>query len=159
MAVSIDLSQRRRAGLVMIAVALALLTKVPAHALYASRLLPTFVVFGAGAGFTLTTVTTFGMSGATDADAGVVSGAFNTMQQVGAALGVALLTSLAASRTGGGTSAQALTSGYRLAFAVAAMLACAALAVAALALRERRPSRKDTAQAATWPSVSATDRR
>lgn len=147
------------AGLVMIAVALAPLTKVPVHALYASRLLPTFVVFGVGAGFTLTTVTALGMSGATDADAGVVSGAFNTMQQVGAALGVALLTSLAASRTGGGTSAQALTSGYRLAFAVAAMLACASLAVAALVLRERRPSRKDTAQAATGPSVSAADRR
>ncbi len=89
------------AGLVMITVALALLTQVPAHAAYATDLLPVFLLFGVGGGLTLPAVTTLGMSGATDADAGVISGVFNTMQQVGGALGVALLTALAASRTGG----------------------------------------------------------
>jgi hypothetical protein len=80
------------------------------------------------------------MSGATDADAGVISGAFNTVQQVGGALGLALLTALAASRTGAGTSAQALTSGYHLAWAVGAVLGGVSIVVAAIALRERRPS-------------------
>jgi len=133
------------AGLVMITASLALLTQVPADAAYATRLLPLFIVFGIGGGLTLPAVTALGMSGATDADAGVISGAFNTVQQVGGALGLALLTALAASRTGGGTSAQALTSGYHLAWMAGAVLGGASVAVAAIALRERRPSATDTA--------------
>jgi MFS family permease len=101
-------------------------------------LLPPLVLFGLGAGLTLPAVTGLGMAGATDADAGVISGAFNTTQQVGAALGVALLTTLATWRTGGGTSAQALTSGYQLALAAGAGLGAASIAVAALMLRPRR---------------------
>jgi EmrB/QacA subfamily drug resistance transporter len=131
-------------GLVMITAALALLTQVPAHAAYATDLLPVFVLFGIGGGLTLPAVTTLGMSGATDADAGVISGAFNTVQQVGGALGLAMLTALAASRTGAGTSAQALTSGYHLAWAAGALLGGASIVVAAIALRERRPSATDT---------------
>jgi predicted MFS family arabinose efflux permease len=77
------------AGLVMITAALALLTQLPAHAGYAARLLPALALFGLGAGLTLPAVTTLGMSGATDADAGVISGVFNTAQQVGAGLGAA----------------------------------------------------------------------
>ena len=127
------------AGLVMITAALALLTQVPAGAAYATRLLPVFVLFGIGGGLTLPALTTLGMSGATDADAGVLSGVFNTVQQAGGALGLATLTALAASRTGAGTSAQALTSGYHLAWAAGALLGGASVLVAAIALRERRP--------------------
>ena len=123
------------AGLVMITAALALLTQVPAHAGYAAVLLPLFVLFGIGGGLTLPAVTTLGMSGATDADAGVISGVFNTVQQVGGALGLALLTALAASRTGTGTSAQALTSGYHLAWTAGAVLGGVSIVVAAIALR------------------------
>jgi predicted MFS family arabinose efflux permease len=125
-------------GLVMITAALALLTQLPAHAGYATRLLPPLVLFGLGAGLTLPAVTALGMASATDADAGVISGVFNTTQQVGAALGVALLTTLATWRTGGGTSAQALTSGYQLALAAGAGLGAASIAVAAVLLRPRR---------------------
>jgi EmrB/QacA subfamily drug resistance transporter len=128
------------AGLIMITAALALLTQVPAHAGYAAVLLPLFVLFGIGGGLTLPAVTALGMSGATDADAGVISGVFNTVQQVGGALGLALLTALAASRTGTGTSAQALTSGYHLAWTAGAVLGGVSIVVAAIALRERRPS-------------------
>jgi EmrB/QacA subfamily drug resistance transporter len=126
------------AGLVMITAALALLTQLPAHAGYAARLLPPLVLFGLGAGLTLPAVTALGMAGATDADAGVISGVFNTAQQVGGALGVALLTTLATWRTGSGTSAQALTSGYQLALAAGAGLGAASIAVAAVMLRPRR---------------------
>ena len=126
------------AGLAMITAALALLTGVPAHAGYAARLLPPLVLFGIGAGLTLPAVTSLGMSDATDADAGVISGVFNTAQQVGGALGVALLTTLATWRAGGGAAAQALTSGYQLAFAAGAGLGAASIAVAAVLLRPRR---------------------
>jgi EmrB/QacA subfamily drug resistance transporter len=128
------------AGLVVITVALALLTRVPAHAAYPSQLLPVLVLFGVGAGLTLPSVTSLGMSGATDADSGVLSGVFNTTQQVGGALGLALLTTLAASRAGTAPTAQALDAGYHLAWTAGTILAGASLAVATIALR---PPRQD----------------
>ena len=79
------------------------------------------------------------MSGATDADAGVISGVFNTAQQVGGALGLAVLTTLAASRTGPSHTAQALTNGYHLAWEAGAILGAASIAVAVIALRQQAP--------------------
>jgi EmrB/QacA subfamily drug resistance transporter len=70
-------------GLVMIAAALAALTQIPAHAQYVTWLLPALVLFGAGGGLTLPAVAALGMADATDTDAGVISGMFNTAQQVG----------------------------------------------------------------------------
>jgi MFS family permease len=138
-------------GLVMITAALALLTQIPAHADYATSLLPLLVVFGLGGGLTLPAVTTLGMAGATDADAGLVSGVFNTAQQVGGALGLALLTTLAAARTATSPApqtAQALTSGYHLAWAVGAVLGAAAIAVAVIALRSPRRRQPDVTRLA-----------
>jgi MFS family permease len=96
------------------------------------------VLFGLGGGLTLPAVTTLGMSAATDADAGVVSGVFNTAQQVGGSLGVAVLTTLAATRTGSSRTAQALTDGYHLAWEVGTGLGAASIVVAAIALRPQR---------------------
>jgi ABC-type xylose transport system permease subunit len=76
----------------------------------------------------------------------VVSGVFNTAQQVGGALGLALLTALAAGRTGTSPvpqTAQALTSGYHLAWAAGAVLGVAAIAVAVIALRSPRRRQRD----------------
>jgi EmrB/QacA subfamily drug resistance transporter len=148
-------------GLVMIAAALALLTQVPAHAAYAPRLLPLLALFGLGAGLTLPSVTSLGMSGATDADSGVLSGVFNTAQQVGGALGLAVLTTLAASRTGTAPTAQALTSGYHLAWTAGALLAGASIVVAAIALRQpggpgRRQARDRSAGNQAESNVSTT---
>ena len=92
---------------------------------------------------------TLAMSGAADSDAGVASGLVNTTQQVGAALGVAVLSTLAAAQTGhllaaGRPAAEALTGGYHVAFGTGAVLAAAALVLAAAVLRpagNRRPAR------------------
>jgi hypothetical protein len=78
------------------------------------------------------------MSAASDSDAGVTSGLVNTTQQVGAALGVAVLSTLAASRatrllTAGAGTRAALTEGYRLAFGVGAGLALTAVLIATVA--------------------------
>jgi len=147
------------AGLVMITAALALLTQVPARAAYATDVLPLLVLFGLGGGLTLPAVTTLGMSGATDADAGLVSGVFNTSQQVGGALGLALLTTLAASRTGSSQTAQTLTAGYHLAWETGAFLGLAAISVAVVALRRPRSERRehpqpDAARAPRRPDAS-----
>ena len=127
-------------GLLLIAVALALLARVPVHASYPAHLLGPLVLFGAGGGLTLPALASLAMSGATQSDAGLASGLFSTTQQIGAALGVAVLSTLAAARTAsleatGQGSASALTSGYRLAFATGAGLAVAAVIAVAILLR------------------------
>jgi EmrB/QacA subfamily drug resistance transporter len=129
------------AGLAPIAAGFALLTRLPAagSGVYPAGLLPTMLLTG-GFGLAFPAMITLAMSGASDADTGVASGLVNTTQQVGAALGVAVLSTLAASRTGdllasGRPAAVALTGGYHLAFGVGAGLAAAALVLAAVVLR------------------------
>ncbi|MEV8631478.1 MFS transporter [Streptosporangium sp. NPDC051023] len=135
------------AGLVLLIGVLGLLARVPVHANYLVDLLPVMLL-AAGFGLALPALTTLGMSGAGDGDAGLASGLFNTTQQVGMALGVAVLSTLAASRTegllaDGESQAVALTGGYRLAFAVGAGLITVAFAVAFFMLR--RPARESVA--------------
>ncbi|WP_084961311.1 MFS transporter [Thermoactinospora rubra] len=132
------------AGLALLLAAMGWLTRVPVDASYVTDLLPVMVLI-AGGGLVLPALTTLGMSGAGADDAGLASGLFNTTQQIGMALGVAVLSTLAASRTGellagGASQAAALTGGYRLAFAVAAGLLATAFVVALVVLR--RPERQ-----------------
>ncbi|MET9490355.1 MFS transporter [Nocardia sp. NPDC006630] len=127
------------AGLVLLLAGMLWLTRLPVHAAYVPDLLPMMVLI-AGGGLALPALTGLGMSGAAADDAGLASGLFNTTQQVGMAIGVAVLSTLAASRTGnqlaaGASEAAALTGGYRLAFAVAAGLLATALVVAVTVLR------------------------
>ncbi|MEU8174203.1 MFS transporter [Microbispora hainanensis] len=136
-------------GLVLLIGAMAWLTRVPVDAHYVTDLLPVMVLI-MGAGLVLPALTALGMSDARSDDAGLVSGFFNTTQQVGMAAGVALLSTLAASRTegllaGGASEAVALTGGYRLAFTVSLALLVSAFVVAYVVLR--RP-RADVEQAA-----------
>ncbi|MGW5259414.1 MFS transporter [Microbispora sp. NPDC004025] len=137
-------------GLALLIGAMAWLTRVPVDARYVTDLLPVMVLI-MGGGLVLPALTTLGMSGARSDDAGLVSGFFNTTQQVGMAVGVALLSTLAATRTqgllaGGAGEAVALTGGYRLAFTVSLALLISAFAVALVVLR--RPRADDVRQAA-----------
>ncbi|GLX06464.1 MFS transporter [Microbispora sp. NBRC 16548] len=129
-------------GLVLLIGAMAWLTRVPVDARYVTDLLPVMVLI-MGGGLVLPALTALGMSGARSDDAGLVSGFFNTTQQVGMAVGVALLSTLAASRTegllaGGASEAVALTGGYRLAFTVSLVLLVSALVAAYVVLRRPR---------------------
>ncbi|MFG2902878.1 MFS transporter [Streptomyces zaomyceticus] len=127
------------AGLVLLLGVLGLLTRVPVHASYVTDLLPVMLL-AAGFGLALPALTSLAMSGAEEKDAGLASGLFNTTQQIGMALGIAVLSTLAATRTesltaAGRPSAEALTGGYHLAFAVGAGLLLVALAIAFTVLR------------------------
>jgi EmrB/QacA subfamily drug resistance transporter len=127
------------AGLVLLLGALGWLTRLPADARFVPDLLPVMLLI-AGGGLALPAITGLGMSGARADDAGLASGLFNTTQQLGAAIGVAALSTLAANRTGallaaGTPEPSALTSGYRLAFTAGAVLLAVSIAVAALILR------------------------
>jgi hypothetical protein len=80
------------------------------------------------------------MSGATASDTGLASGLVNTTLQVGGAIGLAVLATLATTRTdhllaGGSSTASALTGGYHLAFLIGVGLVAAALLVAVTVLR------------------------
>ncbi|MEW2282995.1 MFS transporter [Streptomyces sp. NPDC047841] len=130
-------------GLVLITAGMALLGRVPADGSYATDVLPAMLLLSAGFAAAMPALTGLAMSGARAEDAGLASGLFNTTQVVGGSLGLAVLTTLAAGRTGGlladGTPLLPATAGgYRLAFTVATGTAAAALALAALLLRERR---------------------
>ncbi|KIF76247.1 hypothetical protein QR77_24845 [Streptomyces sp. 150FB] len=94
------------------------------------------------------------MSASTPEDSGIASGMCNTMQQVGSAFGLAILSTLAASRTesplGHGESAAAsLTGGYRLAFGLGTVFTVAALVLAAVVLRTVRATRNTPAEPPT----------
>ena len=86
---------------------------------------------------------TLAMSGATPEDSGLASGLVNTTQQVGGALGLAVLATLSTTRTSslvahGASNAAALTDGYHLAFTIAAGLVLVAIAMGVVFLRPTR---------------------
>jgi EmrB/QacA subfamily drug resistance transporter len=132
------------AGLVLLLGAMGWLTRVPVDAHYGPDLLPVMLLI-AGGGLVLPALATLGMSGAKTDDAGLASGLFNTTQQIGMAIGVAVLSTLAAARTEelritGVGEAAALTEGYHLAFVIAAGLLVAAFAVTLVVLRQPKKS-------------------
>jgi EmrB/QacA subfamily drug resistance transporter len=122
-------------GLVLVAAGLALFRRAPLGADYATDLLPVMVLLGIGAGLAFPALMTLAMSSATPSDSGLASGLVNTTQQVGGALGLAVLATLSTTRTEGLRAAgdapdAALLGGYHLAFAIAALLVLAALVAA-----------------------------
>jgi EmrB/QacA subfamily drug resistance transporter len=129
-------------GLVSVAIGLALFQRAPVDADYLTDLFPVMLLLGVGGGLAFPSLMTLAMSGATPADSGLASGLVNTTQQVGGALGLAVLATLSTTRSGdlladGTSTASALTSGYHLAFAIGAGLVLAALALSATLLGPR----------------------
>ncbi len=126
-------------GLALMALALVWFAQAPVDGGYVLHVLPVMVLLGTGAGLCFPALMGLAMSGATPADAGLASGLVNTTAQVGGALGLAVLATLSTSRSEdliaqGTPRAEALTSGYHLAFYVAAALVVAAIAVAVTVL-------------------------
>jgi EmrB/QacA subfamily drug resistance transporter len=107
-------------------------TQVSADGSYAVDLLPGFLAIGVGLGFSFVPMSIAALAGVAPQEAGLASGLFNTSQQIGGALGVALFSTVATNRTSdllaeGESRAAALTSGFTLAFWVAVGFAVLAL--------------------------------
>ena len=137
-------------GLGLVAAALALLARAPVDGGYVVDLLPSMVLLGVGAGVAFPATMTLAMSGATSEDAGLASGLVNTTQQVGAALGLAVLATLATTHSEtlagrGEGSASALAGGYGFGFAVAAGLVLVGLALGAAVLQSERVAAAEVA--------------
>ncbi len=133
-------------GLTVVSAGLFWLSALPAEGSYLANLFPAILVMAFGLGFTFGPLILIGTTGVVDDEAGLASGLFNTSQQVGGALGLAILASLAAGRTSGAISngighAQALVDGYTRAYLVAGGLSIAALALVVSLIR-----RSDVAQ-------------
>jgi EmrB/QacA subfamily drug resistance transporter len=129
-------------GLVFAAVGLLLFARAPVDGNYAIDVLPGMVLLGLGAGIAFNPVLFAAMSEVKPEESGLASGIVNTAFMMGGALGLAVLASVAASRTSHLTSAgrghlDALTGGYHTAFVVGALFAVAAAATGGLLLRTK----------------------
>ena len=120
-------------------------TQVSVEGSYAVDLAPGFVIAGIGLGFAFVPVTIAALTGVRPQEAGIASGLINTAQQVGGALGLALLSTIANTRTEGllddGVALPpALTDGFQYAFAVGAGMAAIGLLAALLMISRRTPA-------------------
>jgi sugar phosphate permease len=121
---------------------LLLLTLTPVDGSYVRDILPAMVLMGLGAGLGFPSLMGLAMSGATPSDSGLASGLVNTSVQVGGAIGLALLATLATERTeglvaSGESAAAALNAGFHLAYLIGAALVAVAIGVALWVLRSQ----------------------
>ena len=126
-------------GLLLIGAGLLLFARAPVDANYLTEIAPVMLLLGGGAGMSFPALMTLAMSGATPSDSGLASGFVNTTTQVGGAIGLAVLATLASERTdtlraAGEARDTALNSGYHLAFLIGAALTAVAVVVAVLVL-------------------------
>jgi EmrB/QacA subfamily drug resistance transporter len=126
-------------GLALIGAGLILFTQISVDGTYAGDLLAGFLLIGVGLGFSFVPISIAALS-VQPGDAGLASGLINTSQQIGGALGVAILTTVATSRTenqvaDGVAQPEALTSGFSLAFWVAFAFAGLSILATLLAIR------------------------
>ncbi|MFE3770009.1 MFS transporter [Streptomyces sp. NPDC059122] len=105
---------------------------------YLGTILGPGILMALGAGLTATPVAAIATSGADPADQGLVSGLINTSRQMGGALGLSVLSTVAASRVAAGHGRAALADGYGTAFAVGAVALSVSIVLMLLALPRRR---------------------
>jgi EmrB/QacA subfamily drug resistance transporter len=127
-------------GLLLAAVGLALFARAPVDGSVAFDVLPSMILLGIGAGMAFNPMLLAAMSDVEPTEAGLASGVVNTSFMMGGALGLAVLASLAASRTdsllaSGSDEVAALASGYHAAFLAGALFALAAAGIGAALLR------------------------
>jgi len=129
-------------GMVFVAVALAWFSQIDPNGSYAVDVLGPSILAGVGLGFAFVPVTIAAVTGTEAHEAGLASGLINTAQQVGGALGLAILASIANASTKdsfqtGADKATALTNGFSDAFTVGACFAVAGAVLAALLISSR----------------------
>jgi predicted MFS family arabinose efflux permease len=132
-------------GLLLDAVALAMLTRLPVDGHYFWNLFPAFLVGGLGMALTFVPMTIAGLTGVTREDAGIASGLINTSRQVGGAVGLAAVSSIAASYAGHGSitaavAASDLTRGFQVGFDVLTGVTLVAALVTVCFIAPPRPA-------------------
>jgi len=128
-------------GMVTLTAGLVYFTQVSVGGSYLGDLLPGFLLIAVGIGFAFVPISIAALAGIQATEAGLASGLINTSQQIGGALGIAALSSIATSRTdhaiaGGASQASALVTGFHGAFVAGVIIAALGI-VASLTLIRR----------------------
>jgi MFS family permease len=129
-------------GMTALTAGLVYFTQVSVGGSYVTDLLPGFLLIGVGLGFSFVPISIAALAGVQPAEAGLASGLINTSQQIGGALGIAALSSIATSSTSdaiatGTEPAFALTSGFQDAFVAGGIVAFVGILVAIFVVRGR----------------------
>jgi fucose permease len=128
-------------GMVLAAAGLFLLSRAEVDGTYVGTLLPGLLLMSIGMGLTFVPVTLIATTNVSAEDAGLASGLFNTSQQIGGALGLAVLATLAADKTASVAAstdrASAIVEGFQVAFAGAAILMLVGVVLLAALVRKR----------------------
>ena len=146
-------------GMTTLTAGLVYFTQVSVGGSYLADLLPGFLLIGLGIGFSFVPISIAALAGVQAAEAGLASGLINTSQQIGGALGIAALSTIATSRTddavASGTALPvALVDGFTAAFVAGAIIAALGIVAALTLIRrdelerppEPRPSRRSTSR-------------
>jgi EmrB/QacA subfamily drug resistance transporter len=133
-------------GLLLAATGLLLFVRAPVDGTFLVDVLPSMILLGIGAGMAFNPVLLAAMSDVEPSESGLASGLVNTSFMMGGALGLAVLASIAASRThnlrvDGAAEISALTGGYHAAFLVGAVFAATAAVIGGTLLRAGQPAR------------------
>jgi EmrB/QacA subfamily drug resistance transporter len=142
------------AGFILSTAGLILLTQLPVHGSYLTNVLPSILLSSLGMGAVFMPLTLIATTGLEDADQGLASGLFNTSQQIGGALGLAILSTLATSKTPSvGSPTANLVTGFHWAFGAGAVAMVVALGVMVTLLRSRHVAQIEEQAAAGEPVV------
>jgi EmrB/QacA subfamily drug resistance transporter len=148
----LDLRTIAMVGLTLATLGMLLLLRLDVGGSYVADLLPAIVVLSIGMGLTFVPVTLIATTGIAPGDAGLASGLLNTSQQVGGALGLAILSTLAADRIAGSFDPEDLVAGYRVAFLGGAVFMAAGGVLLALLLRRSDVAHVGAAERANAPA-------
>jgi EmrB/QacA subfamily drug resistance transporter len=127
-------------GLTALAAGILYLTQISVGGSYAADLLPGFLLIALGVGFSFVPISIAALAGVEPAEAGLASGLMNTSQQIGGALGIAALSTIATTRAddalaGGATQTSALVTGFHGAFVATVIVAGLGIALALTLIR------------------------
>jgi MFS family permease len=127
-------------GMSALTVGLVYFTQVSVGGSYLGDLLPGFLLIAVGIGFSFVPISIAALAGIEAKDAGLASGLINTSQQIGGALGIAILSSVAVAHTenaakAGHATPDALTTGFHAAFWVGAVVAAIGVIASAALIR------------------------
>jgi predicted MFS family arabinose efflux permease len=152
-------------GMSIAAVGLIVLSRIPVAGTYLGDLLPGLMIMAVGMGLTFVPITLIATTNVAADDAGLASGLLNTSQQLGGAIGLAVLSTLAANTTANTITAlghaptpaegvSALVSGFHVAFLVGAFLMLSGAAILAATVRRADVARIDTANEEASPTLA-----
>jgi EmrB/QacA subfamily drug resistance transporter len=145
-----DLRPIAAAGMVLTALGCLSLSQVRVDGSYLGDIFFGLLLFGPGLGAAYVAASIASLAGVAESDAGLASGLNNSSFQIGGAVGVAILSTVAVSQAHGADPLSAMTNGFQSAFATAIVFAAAGVVAAGVLLgRRRAPARARVAEPAT----------